>query len=180
MAEGIFLEQIGPEEFGKLGENAVVRSEGGKLVVIKHRLYWEVLCLAIFKSDNLAGRYLCVTYNEKPLGKIFGKAANSYTNFITPGALAARHFHRKFKEIFRVESPASALEVSLCDPETEETASFALDGKLVEFEGKRWLREIIIPEGIAHMLRNASAEIVAISVTTSGQHEDGDIFPFEM
>lgn len=180
MAKDIFLENLSAEEFRDLGENGTARSAGGKMIVIKHRLYWEVLCLANFKPEKPEGRYLCVIYNEKPLGRIFGIAANAYVNYITPGDTAACHFHRSFKEIFRVESPGSSLEVTLSDPQTGQSTQFALEGKLADFEGKKWLREIIIPEGVAHKLRNASAEVVAISVTTSAQHDPADVFPFEM
>jgi hypothetical protein len=180
MAEDRYLEDLEAKEMEALEIGSALRSRDGKMIAIKRTLCWEILCEAIFKDENPEERYLCVTYNEKPLGKLFGAAVNSYTNYLTPGATAARHFHRRFKEIFRVESPASSLKITLADPETGKRDEFALDGKLTEFEGKKWLREIIIPAGIAHKLHNASLEIAAISVTTSGQHDADDIFPFEM
>lgn len=180
MPENISLENLSREGFRILTADSIARSADGKMMVIKHDLFWEVLCVACSKSDNPHGRYLCVTYNENYLGKIFGPAVNSYTNYVTGGETIAKHFHNNFKELFRVESLTSSLLVTLKNPENGKMAEFALSGKLIDFEGKNWLREIIIPAGIAHKLHNPSGEITAVAVTTSGQHNNDDVFPYEM
>lgn len=180
MPENISLENLSGEEFRMLPADSIVRSADGKMLVIKHDLFWEVLCAACSKPDNLRGRYLCVTYNENYLGKIFGRAVNSYTNYVMGDDTIAKHFHNNFKEIFRVESLTSPLLVTLKDPRSGAEIEFTLDGELIEFESKRWLREIIVPEGIAHKLRNPHAEMTAVAVTTSGQHNSDDVFPYEM
>lgn len=180
MSENISLENLSAEDFHELPADSIARSADGKMLVIKHDLFWEVLCAACSKSDNTHDRYLCVTYNENYLGKIFGPAVNSYTNYVTGGETIAKHFHNNFKELFRVESLASSLLVTLKNPENGKVAEFALSGKLIDFEGKNWLREIIIPAGIAHKLHNPSGEITAVTVTTSGQHNSDDVFPYEM
>ncbi|MFA6897388.1 MAG: hypothetical protein WCQ96_03840 [Patescibacteria group bacterium] len=180
MAENKWLENISAEEFRNLHPDSIVQSEDGKMLVVKKNLYWEILCLASVKPENPPSRYLCITYNEIYLGKIFGHAVNSYTNFITGNETAAKHFHKNFKEIFCVESLTSSLLVTLKNPETEETAELKLNGKLVEFDGRRWLREIIVPEGIAHKLHNPNEGTVAVAVTTSGQHAPDDVIAYEM
>lgn len=180
MAETKWLETLSAEEFQSLPPDSIVRSEDGKMLLVKKNLYWEILCLASIKPENPKSRYLCVTYNEIYLGKIFGRAVNSYTNFITGNDTVAKHFHKNFKEIFRVESLTSPLLVTLKNPETSEMTEFKLSGKLIELEGKKWLREIVIPEGIAHKLYNPGSEITAIAVTTSDQHKSDDVIPCEM
>lgn len=180
MTEAKWLETLSAEEFQNLPSDSIARSEDGKMLLIKRSLYWEILCLASIKPENPQSRYLCITYNEVYLGKIFGRAVNSYTNFITGNDTLAKHFHKNFKELFRVESLTSSLLVTLKDPETAEVTEFELSGKLIDFEEKRWLREIIIPEGIAHKLHNPGGEITAIAVTTSGQHKADDVIYCEM
>lgn len=174
------LESISAEEFQDLPTNSIVKSQDGKMIVKKRNLYWEILCRANTKPENPDSRYLCVTYNEDYLGKIFGRAINMYTNFITEGDMVAKHYHKKFKEIFRVESLESPLLITLENPETKERTEIELNGKLVEFEGQQYLRAIIVLEGIAHKVFNPNQERTAIAVTTSGQHEDDDVFAYEI
>lgn len=180
MAENKWLENISAEEFQSLGDDTPLKSADGKMVVVKRKLYWEIFCLAINAPDQQQDKYLCVTYNEAYFGKIFGRAVNSYTNFITGDETAAKHFHKNFKEIFRVESLTSSLLVTLKNPETEDAAELKLNGELIEFDGRRWLREIIVPEGIAHKLHNLNKETVAVAVTTSDQHVPDDIIAYEL
>ncbi|MFA7169287.1 MAG: hypothetical protein WC178_00315 [Candidatus Paceibacterota bacterium] len=179
MPANVYLENLSAEELEKLPTESITRSQDGKMLVIKRSLFWEILCVASVKPENPQGRYLCVTYNENYLGKIFGRAVNSYTNFIAENDAVAKHYHKKFKEIFRVESLDSSLVITLKNPQTEEKTEFELSGQLVDFEGKKWLREIVILEDIAHKLYNPNQKRTAVSVTTSGQHEDDDVFPYE-
>ena len=180
MVENKWLENISVEEFQSLGNDIPLKSADGKMTVVKRGLYWEIFCLAISAPDRQQDKYLCITYNETYLNDIFGRAVNSYTNFIPGNDTAAKHFHKNFKEMFRVESLASSLLVTLKNPETEETAELKLNGKLIEFDGKRWQREIIVPEGIAHKLHNPNEGTVAVAVTTSGQHAPDDVIAYEM
>jgi len=175
-----FLENISTEEFQNLPTDSIIKSQDDKMIVIKRNLYWEILCRANIKPENPNSRYLCVTYNENYLGKIFGRAINMYTNFVAEDDMIAKHYHKKFKEIFRVESLRSSLIITLENPETKERTEIELDGKLVEFEEQKYLREIIILEDIAHKVFNPNQERTAVSVITSGQHEDDDVFAYEM
>ena len=168
------------EEFQSLPIDSIARSEDGKMLIVKRKLYWDILCATCGNPDNPQGRYLCITYNENYLSRVFGTAVNSYTNYVTGGDTIAKHFHKKFRELFRVESLTSPLLVTLKDPATSERAEFELDGRLIEFESKKWLREIIVPEGIAHKLHNPNSNVAVIAVTTSGQHDTDDVFSFEM
>lgn len=179
MPENKYLEDISKEEFERFANNSIARSKDGKMIIIKKDGYWEILCAANTKPENPQSRYLCVTYNEKYLGNIFGRAVNSYTNFISAGDTIARHFHKNFKEIFRVESLDHPLAITLKNPQSGKKTQIGLSGKLVEFEGGKWLREVAVPEGIAHMIHNPGNERTAIAITTSGQHDEDDVFPFE-
>lgn len=176
MSEKNFLEDLRAEEFRNLPVDAVVGSRDGKMLVIKRKLYWEILCACLGADPH--SRYLCITYNENYLGKIFGPAVNSYTNYIAPADTIAKHYHHRFKEIFRVDSLDFSLRVSLKNVATQEQTELELGGQLVEFAGKSYLRQIVILEGIAHAVHNPHPERIALAVTTSSQHDADDVFPF--
>lgn len=169
------------KEFYNLPNGSTRRSADGKMILKKHPLYIEVLCLTLAKPN----RYLRVYYNMKYLGKIFGSAENGYDNTIDGSPVgelstAGGHWHENIDELMRSFSLTGAFTIKLKDPKTGNTQKISLSGKPIRRNGKFYVKTIIVPAGIAHLVENRSHETMTLAVITSGQHEDSDIYPCEM
>lgn len=136
----------------------------------------EVLCLVREKE----GRHMYVCYNEQYLGKIFGPAPNAYDNIILPGKSAGGHFHKNINELYRANTPEEeSLTIILADPKTGKRKYLDLGSKRRIWDGGEYVSLFIIPAGIAHMVQNNTDQAITLSVITSGQHEDDDVYPCE-
>ena len=174
------LEKIDWEKFVLLPVGSVIRSIHGDMVVINQGLYAEILSLANFRGKEGESRYVCITYNEERLRKLFGSNVHDYVNFIMPGDTAGRHYHKNTREIFYNLSLECTISVKLKNLETGEEIVIELNGQLVEFEGHKWLREIIIPEGLAHSVHNPNESMATIAVVATFEHGTEDMFSCEM
>lgn len=175
------IEDMSRKEFYELPIRSRRKSRDGKIILVKYPLFIAVLC----KVSEKPNRYLRVYYNTKYLKKIFGKAKNGYDNTIsgTTGeekSTAGGHFHEKIDELMRSFSLTNKFVVRLKDPKTGETHRTTLGGKPITYRGEKYVKIIIIPAGIAHLVENNTTETMTLSVITSGQHKDSDIHPYEM
>lgn len=168
-----FLEDVTKEDFDLMNTGTVLKSRDKKFMVIKR--FWgitEVLC-KVTKKD---GRWMYVCYNNIPLGKIFGESPNAYDNTISPDKYAGGHFHKKINELLRTTS-LEPLMIILKKPESNEKRCLLLSSKTSIWDEDEYVSSFIIPAGIAHMVINDTNRQITLSVITSGQHEDDDVYP---
>jgi len=175
------LEEADGKNLQDFENGAILRSKRGDIVAIKKSdLYWELLSLAQFRGEPGDSRYVAINFNEERMGSIFGPDKHDYFNYLKPGDTAGKHYHRITREIFFAPYLEHSLTVKLKDIRTMEEIELKLDAGLVEFEGKRWIRMIMIPEGIAHSVHNPNDIYVPIFATTTYEHGDADAISFEM
>lgn len=174
------LEEMTWEDFISFPAGNIVRSAAGDLVAVNRGFYAELLSFANFRGREGESRYVCLTYNAVRLGKIFGSNMHSYVNFIVPKDTAGKHYHEKTREIFYNPSLVSTISIKLKDIDSGEEVEIGLSGQLIEFEGSKWFREIIVPERIAHSVYNPNDETTTVLVTATYEHGTQDMFYYEM
>ena len=174
------LEETDGNNLDILPLDTVLKSEQEDVIAIKKGLYWEILSRAEFRGEDGKSRYVGINYNEERLGKFFGPDNHDYWNYLFPGDTAGKHFHLKTREIFFAPYLEHSLTIRLKHPETGEQAEATIDAQLVEYEGKKWLRAIMIPEGIAHAVHNPNQVFVPLLATTTYEHGTQDVFACEM
>ncbi|MFA7171409.1 MAG: hypothetical protein WC180_05435 [Candidatus Paceibacterota bacterium] len=174
------LEKTDGNRLNLLPLNAILKSEQEDMIAIKKDLYWEILSRAEFRGEEGKSRYVGINYNEERMGKFFGPDKHDYWNYLSPRDTAGKHFHLETREIFFAPYLEHSLIIKLKHPETGEQAEVAIDAQLVEFEGKKWLKAIMIPEGIAHAVHNPNQVFVPLLATTTNEHGTQDVFACEM
>lgn len=174
------LEETDGSDLDILPLNTTLKSEREDVIAIKRGLYWEILSRAEFRGEDGKSRYVGINYNEERMGKFFGPDKHDYFNYLFPGDTAGKHFHLKTREIFFAPYLERSLIIKLRHPETGERAEVTVNAQLVEFEEKKWLRAIMIPEGIAHAVHNPNQVFVALLATTTYEHGVQDVFDCEM